>query len=70
MNFDKYKANLHIDGNKVISYNTEVGVIDWARRECKVDRWWSRTTTKHINYACTELGLTIVGVSADNDQDK
>lgn len=69
MNFAKYKPNLHIDGNKIISYNTVVGVIDWARNECIVEKFWSKTTTKHINYACTELGLTIVSVSADK-QDK
>ena len=54
---DRYKENLHIEGNKVISYTTHVATIDSANRKLYVHGWWSVTTSKHINYVASEYGL-------------
>ena len=53
----KYKKNLHIDGDKVISYTTHVATIDSANRELIVHGYWSPTTSKHINFVASEYGL-------------
>ena len=52
---DKYKANLHVKGNKVFSYGTHVANID--HKKCVVHKlgYWSPTTSKHINYVAAEL---------------
>lgn len=47
-----------MDDNNVWSYSTIV-----AKREgnnLRVLGWWSRTTTKHVNYVASELGLTLI----------
>jgi len=46
----KYFQNLRIDGNRVISYTTNVATIDW----------WSVTTQKHINYVANTLGYNLI----------
>jgi len=55
---DRYKQNLHIEGDKVISYTTHVATIDSANRKLYIHGWWSVTTSKHINYVASEYGLT------------
>lgn len=62
----KYKQNLHIDGNRVISYTTHVATIDHAARRLLVHGWWSVTTSKHINYVAKEYGLTKVDAPRDD----
>jgi hypothetical protein len=61
--FDKYKDNLSVvefDGAYYIqSYTTKVAKIDYDNRNAEILGYWSMTTSKHINYACNELGLTI-----------
>jgi hypothetical protein len=60
--FKKYQKNLHyrLDDNrcaKVYSYNTLVAIqID---DELVEQGYWSTTTRKHVNYAASELGLTV-----------
>ena len=60
--FKRYQTNLsvvHDNGNHYIqSYSTKVAKINWDQRVATVNKWWSVTTSKHINYACRELGLT------------
>ena len=65
MKLDRYKQNLRIIGNDVISYDTHVAEI----KDCKLYRlnWYvpgvgshSVTTTRHINYVAQELNLEIV----------
>ena len=60
--FKKYKQNLSIvtwDGNDWIqSYSTRVAKINYGNRTAEVQGYWSMTTSKHINYACQQLGLT------------
>lgn len=52
----RYKQNLRIEGTKVISYTTHVATIEGRR--LRVLGYWGRTTSKHINYVASELGLT------------
>ena len=62
--FDRYKQNLRLIGNDVISYNTQVAEIKdgklyklkWNVRGMTS----SPTTTKHINYVAQELNLEII----------
>jgi hypothetical protein len=62
--FDRYKQNLRLIGNDVISYNTHVAEIKdnklyklkWNVRGMTS----SPTTTKHINYVARELNLEII----------
>ncbi len=54
----KYKQNLRIEGNRVISYKTHVATI--SGRELLVHGWWSMTTSKHINHVAKTYGLTKV----------
>lgn len=59
--FKKYKQNLSLvtnnEGTFVKSYKTLVAKVNGA--ELEVLGYWSQTTTKHINYAASELGLNI-----------
>jgi hypothetical protein len=55
---EKYKNNLRIDGDKVISYVTHVATIREKNKTLKILGKWSQTTTKHINYVAKELNLT------------
>ena len=54
----KYKQNLKIDGNNVISYSTHVATI--KNDELHQLGYWSVTTQKHINYVASELNLKII----------
>ena len=63
--FDRYKKNLRLIGNDIISYNRHVAEIkDGKLYKLK---WYvngvgsaSQTTTKHINYVAQELNLEII----------
>ena len=54
----KYKQNLQVVGNDVISYTTKVAVI--RGNELHQLGYWSVTTQKHINYVANELRLKLV----------
>jgi len=63
MRFERYKQNLRQEGNYIVSYDTKVAEIINGKLH-KLD--WnvggmtsSPTTSKHINYAASELGLEI-----------
>jgi len=62
--FEKYVGNLSVvnqDGVDYIkSYDTLVAKIDYQEMKAEVLGYWSTTTSKHINYACSELGLVAV----------
>ena len=49
--FPKYTKNLTLDDEGIYSYGTRVIEIDWFRGTVKRLGWWSRTTSKHQNYA-------------------
>ena len=53
----RYKENLRIDGDQVISYTTCVAIIDLEAGTIRELGTWSQTTTKHVNYVAAELGL-------------
>ena len=57
-NLERYKQNLRIDGNRVISYTTHVATIE--NGNLIQLGWWSRTTQKHINYVAQELSLNLI----------
>jgi len=54
----KYKQNLKLEGNNVISYTTHVATIEG--NELKQLGYWSMTTQKHINYVANELNLKLI----------
>ena len=56
--FDKYKENLILVDDKVISYTTHVATVN--RNELIQWQSWSQTTQKHINYVAKELGLELI----------
>lgn len=58
---NRYTQNLHIEGNKVISYTTHVATIEGDK--LLIHGYWSRTTSKHINEVARVYGLTKVDVS-------
>jgi len=53
--FKRYQANLRVVDNRVISYTTHVATIEGDT--LRVLGYWSKTTTKHINYVASELSL-------------
>jgi hypothetical protein len=53
--FKRYQDNLSLVGNNVISYTTHVATIEGSTL-CVLG-YWSKTTTKHINFVAAELGL-------------
>ena len=55
---ERYKHNLRIDGNRVISYTTHVATIEDGNLVQL--GWWSQTTQKHINYVAQELSLNLI----------
>lgn len=67
-NLDKYKDNLHIEGNKVISYQTHVATIDGENGILQVHGYWSMTTSKHINYVAQVFSLEKVDYKLERDQ--
>ncbi len=58
MKLSKYKQNLKIKGDKVISYITHVATIKGD--ELHQLGYWSATTQKHINYVAKELNLNLI----------
>ena len=48
--FPKYKLNLRADHMWIYSYGTKVAQIDHINKEIQYLGFWSRTTSKHINY--------------------
>lgn len=56
----KYRQNLEVVGNKVLSYSTHVATIDLTNGTLTVLGYWSKTTSKHVNHVADELNLEIV----------
>ena len=55
--FDRYKQNLSIVDDKVISYTTHVATVDRINNTLILHGRYSKTTTKHTNYVAKQLGL-------------
>jgi hypothetical protein len=56
--FAKYKQNLKVIGDKLYSYNTHVATIQYPN--LIVPKWYSKTTSKHVNYIAQEYNLNVV----------
>jgi len=55
----KYKKNLKVVGDSIISYVTNVATIDHDKRKVYIHGYWSVTTQKHINYVARELNYNL-----------
>jgi len=58
MTLPKYKQNLKIENEKVISYATHVATI--KGNELHQLGYWSMTTQKHINYVAKYYKLNLI----------
>jgi phytoene/squalene synthetase len=56
--FAKYQMNLCLVEGNLYSYSTKVAVVEGDNLHQLGS--WSKTTQKHINYAASELGLTLI----------
>jgi len=56
--FNRYKTNLRMHDGDIWSYTTKVAKI--VDDTLVVPKWYSVTTSKHINYAASQLGLRVV----------
>ena len=59
MKLDRFKKNLRIESSNVISYKTHVATLDIPNETLWRQGYWSRTTTKHINYVAKEYNLIV-----------
>ncbi len=66
MTLDRYKKNLKVVENKIISYTTHVATIDHKDRKVYIHGYWSATTSKHINYVARVLYYNLEKQSYDN----
>jgi len=53
---EKYKQNLRIWNGQIYSYNKKVAVVSEKDATVYVLGWWSKTTTRHINYVANLIG--------------
>ena len=58
--YDKYKHNLIVVGNDVISFTTKVAEIDEDKMTIKQLGYWSATTQRRINYVAQQERLTLI----------
>ena len=56
---DKYKENLLVSDTNIYSYLTDVATINHNKKEITVKKWYSVTTSKHINYVANEYGYRV-----------
>ena len=56
--FNRFKQNLRMHDGAIWSYNTKVATISDGKMI--VPKWYSKTTSRHINYAASELGLKVI----------
>ena len=57
---NRYKENLLVSDDTIFSYLTPVATIHHADRQIFVRRYWSPTTSTHINYVGREYGYTVL----------
>ena len=58
--YPKYKKNLHTVGNEIYSYKTFVAEYIPEKGVIYAPKFWSITTSKHINYVASIWGFTVV----------
>lgn len=59
MILNRYKKNLKVVGDNVLSYNTHVATIDHYKNKVYMHGYWSVTTQKHINHVVRKLGYEL-----------
>ena len=64
----KYKKNLQIEANKVISYGVEVAELNNTTKKIHCLGMWTATTAKHLNHVASELGFTVVKMVLDGEE--
>ena len=57
---NKYIENLLVSDNNIYSYLTDVATINHNKKEIIVKKWWSVTTSKHINYVGREYNYKVI----------
>jgi hypothetical protein len=57
LKFLRYTKNLRYDSEGIYSYKTKIANINCMNRTIQKRGYWSRTTTKHYNYAKRMLNL-------------
>ena len=57
---NKYKENLLVSDDAIFSYLTKVGILDHFNQQIHVDKWWSVTTSKHINYVAKKYDYEVI----------
>ena len=57
---DKYKENLLVSDDAIFSYLTKVAILDHFNEQIHIKKWWSVTTSKHINYVAGVFGYIVV----------
>ncbi len=57
---DKYKENLLVSDDAIFSYLTNVATLDHFNEQIHVNKWWSVTTSKHINYVAKQYDYEVI----------
>ena len=57
---DKYKNNLLVSNQYIFSYLTQVAKIDHINKTIIVDKFYSVTTSKHINFVANEYNYKVL----------
>ncbi|CAB5224280.1 hypothetical protein UFOVP386_42 [uncultured Caudovirales phage] len=60
---NRYKQNLKIVDDMIISYSTHVANIDHEKGIILQKKWYSATTQKHINYVAREFNYKVQSIN-------
>ena len=57
---NRYKENLLVSDNHIFSYLTQVATIDHINKTITTNKYYSVTTSKHINYVANEYNYKLI----------
>ena len=57
---NKYKENLLVSDEAIFSYLTKVANINHKLKHITTDKYYSVTTSKHINYIANEYNYKVI----------
>ena len=57
---NRYKENLLVSDDFIFSYLTNVAKINHKLRHITTDKYYSVTTSKHINYIANQYNYTVI----------
>ncbi len=57
LKFDRYGKNLRYDSEGIYSYGSKIAHLDLKQKTIHKIGYWSRTTSKHYNYATHILDI-------------